>query len=462
VWDFAELNPFADIGGSFGASVRIVSEALEGCPPTASAGHVEQLDSTATARSAGTVFVCTDPPYYDNVPYADLSDFFYVWLRRSIGTVFPDVCSTLLVPKVQELVATPYRFDGDKARAERFFEEGLGKAFERVREAQHRDFPVAMFYAFKQAESVDEDGHDGTAAASTGWETMLEGLIAARFAIVGTWPMRTERTARMRDLGSNALASSVVLVARSAAASSPLATRKEFLATLKRELPTALIHLQHGNIAPVDLAQAAIGPGMAVFSRYSKVIEADGSRMPVRTALGLINQILDEVLAEQESEFDGDTRWALAWFEQYGINEGPYGDAETLSKAKDTAVSGLEEAGILEAKRGKVRLLRRMEMPPEWDPATDRRLTVWEVTQHLIRRLEAGGESSAAELLRKVGGLGNVARDLAYRLYSVCERKGWAQEATAYNGLVTAWPELTGLASQVRLPAGQSDLFGGR
>jgi len=416
---------------------------------TATRGVVRNRDAAAPAERAAAL-ISTDPPYYDNVPYADLSDFFYVWLRRAVGSTFRDVCSTLLVPKAQELVATPFRFGGDKAAAERFFEEGLRRAFTEIRKAQNPDYPVSVFYAFKQTESSDDDeGEDGgTAAASTGWETMLEGLLSSGFAVVGTWPMRTERSGRTRDLGSNALASSVVLVARQRSASAPLATRKEFLAALKRDLPQALKHLQHGNIAPVDLAQAAIGPGMAVFSCYSKVVEADGSRMPVRTALGLINQVLDEVLAEQESEFDADTRWALAWFEQYGMNEGPYGDAETLSKAKDTSVDALRRDGLLASKRGKVQLLRRDELPSDWDPATDSRLTVWELTQHLIRRLEVGGESAAAELLKQVGSLGDVARDLAYRLYSLCERKGWAQEAMAYNGLVTAWPELTRLASQ--------------
>jgi putative DNA methylase len=330
-----------------------------------------------------------------------------------------------------------------------------------MRVRQDRAFPLSVFYAFKQAEASDdeEDGPARGHQASTGWEKMLEGLIGSGFSIVGTWPMRTERSGRTRDVGSNALASSVVLVARAQAELAPLATRKEFLAGLKRHLPEALAHLQHGNIAPVDLAQAAIGPGMAVFSRYSKVVEADGSRMPVRTALGLINQVLDEVLAEQESAFDADTRWALAWFEQHGMNEGPYGDAETLSKAKDTSVEGLRRDGLLESKRGKVRLLRRDEMPGDWNPATDRRLAVWEVTQHLIRRHQAGGESAAAELLRQVGSLGDVARDLAYRLYNLCERKGWAQDATAYNGLVTAWPELTRLASQAAGGTAQKGLF---
>jgi putative DNA methylase len=287
---------------------------------------------------------------------------------------------------------------------------------------------------------------------------MLEGLIRAGFTINGTWPMRSELSNRMVASGTNALASSIVLVCRPRPESAAIATRREFLSALKRELPDALKNLQHGNIAPVDLAQASIGPGMAVFSRYSKVVEADGSPMRVRTALQLINQTLDEVLAEQESEYDADTRWAVAWFDQFGMEEAQYGIAETLSKAKNTAVNGMEEAGIIVAKAGKVRLLKREELPADWNPAADSRLTVWEVTQHLIHKLEQEGESGAATTLATVlqqnGSLGEISRDLAYRLYTTCERKGWAQEALAYNSLVVAWPEISKLASQpgVRQP----------
>ena len=262
--------------------------------------------------------------------------------------------------------------------------------------------------------------------------------------------MRTEMGNRMRGMGSNALASSIVLVCRPRPDNASLATRKEFITALRRELPEALRNLQRGNIAPVDLAQAAIGPGMAVFTRYAKVLESDGSPMTVRTALGLINQSLDEVLAEQEGEFDGDTRWALAWFEQFGMDDGPFGDAETLSKAKNTAINGLVEAGIVTARAGKVRLVKRDELPDDWNPATDKRLTAWEVTQHLIRRLDQHGETGAATLVGQLGSVAEISRDLAYRLYSTCERKKWAQDALAYNSLVIAWPELTKLAMSLR------------
>lgn len=451
VWDYAEVNPLAGAAGDLTVSLGGITEILSKGLLTPSKGIAFQRDAASAMDDALASLISTDPPYYDNVPYADLSDFFYVWLRRSLGSMYPSLFSTLLVPKAQELVADPYRHGG-RENAQRFFEEGLGKAFSRVRKAQQSDYPLTVYYAFKQSEMGEEDDDEerenAATVASTGWETMLEGLIAADFAIVGTWPIRTERGARSRSIDSNALASSIVLVCRPRPEDARPTTRREFLVALKRELPDALHLLQHGNIAPVDLAQAAIGPGMAVFSRYAKVLEADGTPMRVRTALALINQTLDEVLAEQEGEFDADTRWAVAWFEQHGFDEGPFGVAETLSKAKNTAVSGMVEAGILSAKAGKVRLLRRDELPSSWDPTNDGRLTAWETAQHLIRVLEKDGESGAAQLLAKLGDMGELARDLAYRLYTTCERKKWAQAALAFNSLVVSWPEIVKLAGQ--------------
>jgi len=411
--------------------------------------------------------VCTDPPYYDNIGYADLSDFFYIWLRKALVRVYPSLFATLLTPKTQELIATPYRHGGSRDSAKMFFEKGFGNAFEKIRASTESQYPITVFYAFKQSESDEGDEGDndevpnGESIASTGWETMLEGLVKARFCITGTWPMRTEGDNRQVGLGTNALASSIVLVCRPRPAEAPLATRKQFMSDLRHELPHALKNLQHGNIAPVDLAQASIGPGMAVFTRYSKVVESDGSAMTVRTALGILNQVLDEVLDEQEGDFDPDTRWALAWFEQFGTSEAPYGVAETLSKAKNTAINGLVKAGIVKAKSNKVQLVSRVELPDDWNPATDKRLTVWETTQHLIRMLETKGESEAATLLNKLGGIGETARELAYRLYSICERKKWADEALAYNSLVIAWPELSKLAlsSRTRQPSTQHELF---
>ena len=451
VWDFSEVNPFSNATGNWEGAIEWVSKCLEIAVSATRAGEAVQGDAATTLMSSNNQVICTDPPYYDNITYADLSDFFYVWLRRSLGTIYPALFSTLLTPKAQELIATPYRFEGDVDRARRFFEQGLSKAFTQMHEAGSSNYPLTIFYAYKQAEA--ESSHDGVdssgAFASTGWETMLEALLQARFVVTGTWPVRSERDQGLKS-GTNALASSIVLVCRPRHTDAPLTTRRDFLNALKRELPIALRNLQRGNIAPVDLAQAAIGPGMAVFSRYSKVLESDGTPMRVRTALQLINQTLDEVLAEQEGEYDADTRWAVAWFEQYGMEEGPYGVAETLSKAKNTAVGALVEAGILRAQGGKVRLLRRNELSSDWNPATAKRLTVWEVTQRLIRALQEQGEAGAAAILDHVGAYGEVARDLAYRLYTICERKKWADEALAYNSLVVEWSDISGTVEQLR------------
>jgi putative DNA methylase len=447
-WDFAEANSVGGAGGDFGTSLFSVWEVLDRIKGRTAASAV-QLDAVSLAPESPVVYV-TDPPYYDNIGYADLSDFFYTWLRRSLRDVYPNEFSTLLVPKAQELVATPHRFGGDRKAADQHFEEGIGATFRRMRATQIDEFPLTVIYAFKQSES--DTG--GVNIVSTGWETMLTGLIDAGLSVYGTWPLRSEMGNRMVASGTNALASSIALVCRSRPDSAALASRKEFLASLNARLPDALRHLQQGSIAPVDLAQAAIGPGMAVFSGYSKVIEADGSSMSVRTALGLINQVLDETLAEQEADFDRDTRWAVAWFEQFGMDPGPFGVAETLSKAKNTATNGLVAAGILESKAGKVRLLDRNELRDTWEPMADERLTVWELSQHLIRALQSGGENEAADLLRGIGGLGETARELAYRLYVICERKKWAKDALAYNALVVSWPEISRLASAAPAPSG--------
>jgi putative DNA methylase len=461
VWDYAEANPFSDSSGNWLLGVEQAAKSLEAAPASGKA-QVFQRDVMSLSDEYNHFVVSTDPPYYDNVPYADLSDFFYVWLRRSLGNIYPNLFSTLLVPKSQELVADTVR-QGSRESAQQFFEQGLGKAFSRIREVQEPNTPLTIYYAFKQTESdesIAELGNSFTSSASTGWETMLEGLLRSELAIFGTWPIRTEQGGGLREAGRNSLASSIVLVCRPRTADATLSTRRDFLNTLKRELPRALRDLQHGNIAPVDLAQAAIGPGMAVFSRYSKVLESDGTPMRVRTALQLINQMLDEVLAEQEGEYDADTRWAVAWFEQYSMEEGPYGVAETLSKAKNTAVGALVEAGILRAQGGKVRLLGRGEFSSNWNPVTAKRLTAWEVTQRLIWALQEHGDTGAAAILDHVGAYGEVARDLAYRLYIICERKKWADEAMAYNSLVVEWSDISSEAEQLRrTTAEQARLF---
>ena len=450
-WDFCESNPFSESSGNWLGQLVFPAKCLESVPAK-SPGSVLQQDAQQQSLSVNKV-VSTDPPYYDNIGYADLSDFFYVWLRRSLRSVFPDLFATLAVPKAEELVATPYRH-GSKEKAEAFFLDGMTQAMHRLSEQTHPAFPVTIYYAFKQSES---DSSDGT--ASTGWETFLDAVIRAGFAISGTWPMRTELTGNLKK-NVSALASSIVLVCRPRAAGTPTATRREFVNALKTELPVALTHLQRGNIAPVDLAQAAIGPGMAVFTRYAKVLDAEGKPLSVREALALINQTFDEALSEQEGDFDADSRWALTWFEQSGFAEGEYGVAEQLSKSKNTSVAGMVEAGIVYSSRGKVRLLKPAELLEDWDPAKDKRLSVWKITHHMIRVLESGGERAAADLVAELGSQAEVARELAYRLYTICERKKRSQEALSYNAIVQSWPETARLAAETRVPeARQAELF---
>lgn len=444
VWDYAEANPFSDSGGNIVKQIDYIAKVLLFSTNATRVGFAQQADAASHTMSKEKI-VSTDPPYYDNICYADLSDFFYVWLRHSLKPVFPELFTTLEVPKADELVASTYRHDS-KERAEEFFLGGMIKAMRQLAGQAHPAFPVTIYYAFRQSETTDEEG-----TVSTGWETFLDAVIHAGFTITGTWPMRTERKGRMIGNEANALASSIVLVCRPRADDAPVATRREFVNALKTELPVALAHLQRSNIAPVDLAQTAIGPGMAIYTRYAQVIDARGNPLSVREALALINETLDEVLAEQEGDFDADTRWAVAWFEQFGFGEGEYGLAETLSKAKNTSVSGLGEAGILLSREGRVRLFCPQELPAEWNPSRDSRLTVWETVHHLIRALEQG-EEAAADLLAVLGGQADSARELAYRLYTICERKKWAREALAYNSLVQSWPEIERLARENRGP----------
>jgi putative DNA methylase len=452
VWDFADLNPFAGAGGDFLGIVEGAEKTLRNSPPPVQ-GNADQADAATQIFSANRI-VSTDPPYYDNIGYADLSDFFYVWLRRTLKPVFPDLFTTLAVPKAEELVATPYRHDG-REKAEMFFLDGMTRAMHRLAEQGHPAFPVTIYYAFKQTES---DGDEGT--TNTGWDTFLAAVIEAGFAISGTWPMRTESQTRLVGMVTNALASSIVLVCRPRSASATSATRREFVTALKAELPAAVANLQHGNIAPVDLAQAAIGPGMGVYTRYAKVLDAEGKTLSVREALALINQTLDEALAEQESDFDADSRWALAWFEQSGFDQDDFGVANVLAQAKNTGMNGLVQAGIVKAAGGKVRLLKPDELPADWDPVIDPRVTAWETVHQLIRALEGGGEHAAATLVAKLGTKAETARELCYRLYTICERKKRAAEALSYNGLVQSWPEIVRLAREGGSPrADQRGLF---
>ena len=440
IWDFAEPNFLATATGSAEAAVFYSYDPLRWMDPSAD-GTAFQLNAVSQAHFGDTI-ISTDPPYYDNVGYADLSDFFYVWMRRTLKSVFPALFATLAVPKTEELVATPYRHDGSRQKAENFFLDGMTQAMQRLAERSHSRLPLTIYYAFKQSENK-ADG-----VTSTGWETFLDALVRTGFSISGTWPIRTEMRTRQVGMGSNALASSIVLVCRPRPADALRASRREFVDALREELPAALRTMQAGSIAPVDLAQAAIGPGMAVFSRYARVLDVSGRPLSVRDALSLINQTLEEALAEQEGDFDSDTRWAVAWFEQAGFNQGEFGVAETLSKAKNTSVDGMIEAGILKAGAGKVRLLRPAELPDDWDPQTDRRRTVWEMVHHLIRLHGQAGEGRAAVLLAKLRADAESARDLAYRLYRICEQKNRAQEALGYNALVQSWPEIARLARE--------------
>lgn len=457
LWDFGEANILGESVGGWATCSNYVAECIE-TMTTFHGGHGRPVDAARPWDGLRNVLVSTDPPYYDNIGYAALSDFFYLWLRRTIGDLYPDLFATILVPKEPELVAAPERFGGDKRAAKEHFELGLRRAFAQLREKMDPRFPLTVYYAYKQED--EESGEDGDEEEglnehagnqvdrTTGWETMLTALNETGFQITATWPVRASQKWRMVSMGTNALASYIVLACRPRPEDAPQTDRRGFVTELKRELPGALRKLQQGNIAPVDFAQAAIGPGMAIFSRYSRVLEPDGRPMTVRTALALINQVLAEVLTEQEDEFDNETRWAIAWFEQHGFEEGDFGDAELLTKAKVTTVSRLQEAGIVLARGGDVRLLRPVELPKDWDPDRDDRPTVWGAAHHLIRVYyhEKAGDAATAELVRKLGSRAELARDLAYRLYGICERKGRSQEAQAYNALVLGWPELARLA----------------
>ena len=456
VWDYADINPFAGAGGDLLGVVEGIEKTLRNVPASIVCGSV-QADATSQNVSSDRL-VSTDPPYYDNIGYADLSDFFYVWLRRTLKLVFPELFATLAVPKAEELVATPYRHGGKEA-AEDFFLRGMTQALRQLSKQAHFALPVTIYYAFKQSEAKGDAG-----VTSTGWETFLDAVIKTEFTITGTWPMRTENATRLVGMVTNALASSIVLVCRRRPPNAPAATRRDFLTALRSELPPAFRLLQTGNVAPVDFAQAAIGPGMAIFTRYARVLEADGSPMSVRSALVEINRMLDETLARQEGDLDPDTRFCVAWYEQYGASERPYGEAEVLFSAKNTSFDGLQRAGVVVGGRGKVRLRRRDELDPDWNPATDRRITDWEGAQHLTRSLTAERGGGVDEAARLVVGMGaeraEKARALAYRLYSLAERRRWTDEARAYNVFVTSWPQVQAEAARLRAGAVEQAALG--
>ena len=458
-WSFAEGYPLGRSSGSFLTVLDGIVKTIEGKLvgfDRDRPGVVSQQNAVTRTWSQNVV-VSTDPPYFDNIAYADLSDFFYVWLRLGLHSQHPDLFQTLLTPKVDELVAVPYRFDGGQDQANEYFEAGFREVFSRIVEFHNPDIPMTLFYAYKQEDEEDEDG-DSSGAGATGWERFLQGMVDTGLQITATWPMRTEMKHKVLLRKANALASSVVLSCRPRSSSAGITDRQGFVRHLRRELTEKLEELQSGGIQPVDVAQASIGPGMAVFTSYARVLDSGNHVMTVGTALQIINQILDEIQTERESEFDSDTRWAVTWFEQNGMNAGDFDEANRNATARGTAVNALERAGIIEARAGRVRLLNRNEYADDWDPTTDKRLTVWEVCQNLIRRIEGdGGLTSAAALLRLVGGHGEAARDLAYRLYEIANRNGWSEEARAYNNLAAEWPDLVALAAQA--PSDPSTLF---
>jgi putative DNA methylase len=433
-WDFTETNPFSTQSGSFGNSLDYTSKGV--ISNAANKGIVTQIDARHIDPGRQCV-ISTDPPYYDNIGYADLSDFFYVWLKRICGEVYPDIFGVIATPKADELIAAPYRHGG-KDEAEAYFLHGMTQAISRMVALSPDGFPATIYYAFKQSEIADEG------ISSTGWATFLQAVIEAGFAVVGTWPMRTELANRLIASGTNALANSVVLVCRKKEASAEVITRAEFIRALKRELPPAIAELQAANIAPADMPQSAIGPGMGVFSRYKAVLESDDSPMTVKAALQLINRELDEYLGGIQGEFDADTRFAITWFEQNGLKAGDYGTANNIATARGISVESVKHAGIVESAAGKVRILKRDEMDAEWEPDADGHLTVWECCQHLVRLHEKYGIGyEAAVMLKKFGPKADDVRDLAYVLYNICEKRGDAKEATAYNALIADWTDLT-------------------
>lgn len=454
VWDFAEVNPFSDSTGHFGGGINWINKVVEMLPTTASGG-AQQSDAATQTISKNKV-ISSDPPYYDNIGYADLSDFFYVWMRRALRGIYPDLFATMAVPKAEELVATPYRH-GSKENAEIFFLDGMTRAIHNLAEQAHPAFPVSIYYAFKQAETKEGS------TTSTGWVTFLEAVIQAGFSIDGTWPVRTEREGRSIGVGTNALASSIVLVCRKRQASAETLSRRDFQRQLREEMPEALETMIGGEtgqtpIAPVDLAQSAIGPGMAIFSKYKAVLNQDGSYMRVHDALILINRAITDYLNPESGNFDTDTQFCSSWFDQYGWSTGLFGEADTLARAKGTSVDGVREAGVVESGGGKVRLLKWSEYEADWDPTNDNRTPIWEACHQMIRRLNKQGESAAGELLAKMPEKGESIRQLAYHLYTLCERKKWAEEARAYNELIGSWHAIVTASHEIGHTDSQTEL----
>lgn len=449
VWDHTEGNPFSSSTGNFSDAIGWVIKNIK-FVPAVGYGEISNINAPDNNFPMRSPIIATDPPYYDNIGYADLSDFFYVWLRRSLRAIWPDLFRRVLTPKESELVATPYRH-GSKDAAEQFFMQGMSAALKAMHDAAANEVPVTIYYAFKQSEVAQEG------LTSAGWATFLQAVFNAGYVIDGTWPIRTELGNRMIGMGANALSSSIVLVCTKRPLTAAITTRREFVARLKREMPDALKKIKEAGVGPVDMAQSALGPGMGIFTSYAEVLEPDDSEMSVRTAIALINEVREEILGEEDAHYDPATRFCIDWFQTFGMSQGKSGDAINMANAYNLGLGDLQNAGVFRAKGGEALLLKRSEMPHDWHPSADRTLTHWECAQHLIRVLEAaeGSTETAAALIAEMSPEdAEAARALAYRLYDICEKKGWAQEAQAYNLLAEEFPHLEEAALDRRIAAG--------
>lgn len=446
VWDFVELNPFSERIANWLGLVDSLISALRALPVAAHPAEVALCDARDAGQLTrpGSALVATDPPYFDQIAYADLSDYFYVWERRALRNVQPDLFGTIVTPKDAELIATPYRHDGDIDAARRYFVDGFTQTFTSLRKAARPDLPMIVIYAHRQ-EETEQDG-----LTSSAWDAIIDALLKAGLGVAGTWPIHGTGSSRQIGLGTNALASYTAMVCRPRRAEAGITDKPGFLRALRGELPPAIRKMQDAAVPALDLTQAALGPGLAVFSRFARVVEPSGEPMSVRTAIGLINQVRSETLTELQDEFDADTRWAVQWFEEYGFTEGPYARAEVLFTGTDTSFDGLRRAGVIGSRPSKVWLVRPDDLPDNWNPEADSRVPVWEVTMHMVRSLDRGGEDAAARLLARVGGSRDVARDLSYRLADICERRQWAKEALAFNGLIVSWPEIARRAAAIQ------------
>ncbi len=446
-WDFAEANPFCSSSGSFDSMLSSFLKCFDNFPQHNIVAGIAKQKNAQEDNGLRNVLVSTDPPYYNNIDYSDISDYFYIWLRKNLQDIYPELYSTLLTPKADELIAMPFRFDEDTEKAKNYFEQGMLKTCKHIFDYSSDDFPVSIYYAYKQSD-VDEDEDNNQQIASSGWETMLHAIIEAGFTITGTWPVRTEKSGRLRANGANALASSIVLVCRKRSKDALVCTRRNFINELKRELRPALKNLQSSNIAPVDLAQSAIGPGIGVFSKYARVLEADGSPMTVRSALQIINQELDLYFNDQDGDLDAESRFCVDLYSQNAFNEIPFGDANTLATAKNTSVATMASHGTLYAQKGKVHLIERHDLSTKID---EHEGNIWLLCQQLTYKMEKEGiEGCATAIANMYGSNAERAKDLAYRLYTIAERKKWAQEAYAYNALVVAWPEIQSRAAELK------------